>query len=202
MLFLDTRADRYFCLRPEAEAAFRRLTADAAEDPGDRTILESLARNSILETADATPTACRAIDVPTDALIDRLLPQPNIGGVASAMVDLTRVKIALRLRGLAAVLRTIERAKACCRSTLQMEHASRSALAAFQRTTMLWAPHDQCLPRSIAIARRMLALGFSVDLVIGVKLRPFGAHCWVQQGPLVVNDRPDMVRDFTPILVI
>jgi hypothetical protein len=38
--------------------------------------------------------------------------------------------------------------------------------------------------------------------VIGVKLRPFAAHSWVQSGPWLVNDRIDMIRAYTPIMAV
>ncbi|RYM07421.1 lasso peptide biosynthesis B2 protein [Sphingobium cupriresistens] len=40
------------------------------------------------------------------------------------------------------------------------------------------------------------------DVVLGVQLGPFSAHCWVQHEDRLVNDRVDMVRTFTPILVL
>jgi hypothetical protein len=39
-------------------------------------------------------------------------------------------------------------------------------------------------------------------LVIAVSLRPFLAHSWVQQGDVLLNERVDVARTFTPILVI
>jgi hypothetical protein len=36
--------------------------------------------------------------------------------------------------------------------------------------------------------------------VIGVKLNPFAAHCWLQVGDVVLNDLPERVAAFTPIL--
>jgi hypothetical protein len=35
-----------------------------------------------------------------------------------------------------------------------------------------------------------------------VTTRPFGAHSWVQDGTMVLNDQHEHVRGFRPILVV
>ena len=72
---------------------------------------------------------------------------------------------------------------------------------AFQRTSLWMTSHNQCLPRSLALATCLVKRGHRATLIFGVKLRPFDAHCWVQCGSVVINDRIERVRDFTPILV-
>lgn len=80
--------------------------------------------------------------------------------------------------------------------------AMRDLAAQFARTAHLTQAHDRCLPRSLALARYALARGWPVDLVMGVHLRPFAAHCWVQAGTDLLNDRLDNIRPFSPILVV
>ena len=46
------------------------------------------------------------------------------------------------------------------------------------------------------------AEGIHPDWVFGVKTEPFDAHCWVQHGEVVLNDAPDRVRQYSPILVV
>ena len=64
------------------------------------------------------------------------------------------------------------------------------------------SPLDNCLSQSVAIAGRLLHRNVRATLIIGVRLGPFNAHCWVQRDDRLVNDRFDMVRMFTPILAI
>ena len=73
---------------------------------------------------------------------------------------------------------------------------------AFDRIATLYGEVDQCLPRSLAFRRLALRYGYATSLVIGVKIDPFGAHCWVQTGSRVENDSLERVRLFTPILAI
>ncbi len=49
---------------------------------------------------------------------------------------------------------------------------------------------------------RLAHLGLKPDLIFGVSMRPFRSHCWVQVGDIVINDRLDNIRNFTPILVL
>ncbi|WP_162896127.1 lasso peptide biosynthesis B2 protein [Novosphingobium sp. THN1] len=66
-----------------------------------------------------------------------------------------------------------------------------------------WAPvRPRCLPDALAYARVARREGFAVDLVFGVKLHPFEAHCWVQSGSLVLTDPLDKVRRFEVVLAL
>ncbi|MBV1687719.1 lasso peptide biosynthesis B2 protein [Novosphingobium sp. G106] len=56
-----------------------------------------------------------------------------------------------------------------------------------------------CLPASLALVRGLAGVGAPYVLVVGVKLGPFAAHCWVEDGGAVLNDDLETVRQFTPI---
>lgn len=62
--------------------------------------------------------------------------------------------------------------------------------------------HDRCLHDSLALIHFLTTRGLIAQWVIGVRLRPFGAHSWVQRGSVVLNDQPDHVRAYQPILVV
>jgi hypothetical protein len=59
-----------------------------------------------------------------------------------------------------------------------------------------------CLLDSLTLLHFLSADGIYPDWVFGVKTEPFDAHCWVQQGEVVLNDVPDRVRQYSPILVV
>ncbi|MBV1686399.1 lasso peptide biosynthesis B2 protein [Novosphingobium sp. G106] len=59
-----------------------------------------------------------------------------------------------------------------------------------------------CLPASLALSRALGQAGTNYALVVGVKLNPFAAHCWVQAGDMVLNDDLETIRAFTPIRVV
>jgi hypothetical protein len=59
-----------------------------------------------------------------------------------------------------------------------------------------------CLPRSLALHRYLLAGGVKVDHCIGVRRFPFGAHAWVRVNGRPFDDSPSFVEEFTVIATI
>ena len=204
ILFLDIVANRYFGLSLDAESSFRRLAAAEPLDTADAIRLRAMAQSGLLAAADADlrPRACPPQPKPFHSLVDRQ-EHPRAGAVAGALARLTASSLALRARPLAAVLARLERRKSVAsRAPGDAESVMGEVAAAFRRSMLIASPLDQCLPRSLAAAHRLLDHGVSADLVIGVRLRPFAAHCWVQRGPVLVNETIDQVRTFTPILIV
>jgi len=62
--------------------------------------------------------------------------------------------------------------------------------------------HDRCLNDSLALIHFLATQGLFARWVIGVRVHPFGAHSWVQRGGVVLNDLPERVRHYQPILVV
>ncbi|HWU49222.1 MAG TPA: lasso peptide biosynthesis B2 protein [Asticcacaulis sp.] len=77
-----------------------------------------------------------------------------------------------------------------------------TTLAAYLASRRWLRTQDQCLSWSIALVDVLAAHDWFPDLVLGVKMRPFGAHAWVAWEGEVLNDLPDLVRAYTPILVV
>ncbi|QNA83754.1 lasso peptide biosynthesis B2 protein [Sphingomonas sp. So64.6b] len=201
LLFLDIRHDRYFCLSPSAEAGFVRLIAGDDLSATDLGAVERWRADGLLVDIEsaAMPQPCRPPPVTATSLDSDDTATP--WKVATALSALVRSRIALKIAGLGRVLHNLEQRKAS--DVRPRPKADLLATAtAFHQASLLASPLDQCLVRSLAIARRLAMVGFRPDLVIGVKLQPFAAHCWVQYETLLLNDRADMVRDFTPILVV
>jgi len=67
---------------------------------------------------------------------------------------------------------------------------------------LLFSSRDRCLHDSLTLLAFLLTQGIRAHWVIGVQVRPFGAHSWVQDGQTVLNDEPERVRKFRPILVV
>lgn len=205
LMFLDVVADRYFCLGEKAECAFRKMIGRQELDPGEMRALAGLLRSGILkESAGAgIPTAFSPTGNPTASLLDMSVRHVEPRQVAAALSALAFTRLSLRFGRLHAVLRKLAEAKqpptvVQARAPEMMQGVA----AAFERTARIVRSHDQCLSRSIAMARRLAAMGLPADLVIGVRLRPFAAHSWVQAGAWLVNDRIDTVRTYTPILSV
>lgn len=203
-VFLDLRADRYFCLSPDADRSFQRLAAACAPAPEDASILEGLEQQGLLRAgeAHAGPRPCPDVAEARSSLLDAAPMPLHPVPILLAGMALVRAPLRLRLFGLHAAIAHLQRQKARLEpARAEQEKLTRTA-AAFARLRTIATTHDQCLPRSLAVAERLFAAGVRADLVLAVKLQPFAAHAWVQWRDLVVNDRVDAVRDFSPILVV
>ncbi|WP_349770714.1 lasso peptide biosynthesis B2 protein [Steroidobacter cummioxidans] len=38
--------------------------------------------------------------------------------------------------------------------------------------------------------------------VFGVRLEPWGAHCWIQHGPFTFNEGVEKAASYTPIMAV
>ena len=61
---------------------------------------------------------------------------------------------------------------------------------------------DQCLFHALALCRFLSPFGVFPSWVIGVRTHPWGAHSWVQCGDLVLDDTPEHVLEYTPLLIV
>lgn len=59
-----------------------------------------------------------------------------------------------------------------------------------------------CLERSLVLYHKLKRSGVPVALRLGVRAYPFAAHAWVELEGSPVNETPDFLKDFTPILEI
>ena len=203
LLFLDVVADRYFCLQPRAEQAFRTLLLDQALDPSHPAgLLGMLEAGTLLETAgQGVPHAFRLHPQASLSLLDTAGKRTRTTHLASALAAILKARLSLRWCRLHNILRGVDLGHISWPRTGTVDlDALQDAATAFEGTSRILRSHDQCLSRSIALARYLSSHGLPADLVIGVKLRPFAAHAWVQSGRWLVNDRIDTVRAFTPIV--
>lgn len=127
----------------------------------------------------------------------------RIANVARALWTQRRVEHRLARHPLGVVLKDLSRAV-----TARADHdraITREAardIRAFQQARLLRSAADRCLPRSIALALCLAGRQCHAQVVLGVKLAPFAAHCWVQYRSEVLNDELEEVLRYTPILVI
>jgi hypothetical protein len=79
----------------------------------------------------------------------------------------------------------------------------RSLVTAFTRLRPLfYTLRAACLLDSLTLLHFLSSEDIYPDWVFGVKTEPFDAHCWIQQGEILLNDVPDRVRQYSPILVV
>lgn len=200
-LFLDIEHDRYFRLAPKRDATVRALiNGDCIREDE----LQELLRLGIVveQSIDAVPLAPPPVMQPARSLVEhqgayrsgshwRLLPE------IAWLLALARAN--LRRKGFASVIKSLAASKK--RMGDNVNSADDAALA-FDSTRRLAPFPSVCLSDSLALLAFLLRRDIRADLVIGVKSRPFGAHCWVQRGDVILNSPLDDAAMFTPILVV
>jgi hypothetical protein len=201
-VFLDLRRDRYFALDGPCTAAFERVVqrGGAASDPTD---LERLLSTGLFY-ASAEPATIEPVRVPVptrSALeTDASGRRPGIRDALGAHVAVRRIRRLLRRKLLVEIVVRERDRRAAARpiDPPDLEDLARRFRAA--RSLAPGAP--VCLPDSLALLDWLAARSAFPALVFGVRLQPFGAHCWVQTDEAILTDAADTVRDFTPVLVI
>jgi hypothetical protein len=89
------------------------------------------------------------------------------------------------------------------RARVEAPRASLAAAAARFLQARPWFPRRRvCLFDALALSDYLLGCGHRPYLVIGVRARPFAAHCWVQHDDAVLNDASDRCRTFVPIACV
>lgn len=200
-VFLDTRADRYFCLPQTANDAFLR-TAASRSDARDEAELEMLLKNGMLIESDAR-TDLRPppkVTTPTRDLLDEELPRPSRTLILRVLIAELSAAWALKRTSLQMVLEAA-RLPASMRSSHRASKPSEIAAAA-AAVAFITRSHDRCLVRALAVHFLCKENQASSKLVVGVVAHPFAAHCWVQLGSAVVVGGYEQARLYTPILVL
>lgn len=115
---------------------------------------------------------------------------------------LRKARKSLRKRGFPETYREHMCLQFAGRQLCQMDETLKRALRVFRYAENGFAVRTvdvDCLPRSLALHRFLLAGGLAADHCIGVRRFPFRAHAWVEVSGKPIYDSPEFVEKFTPI---
>jgi hypothetical protein len=200
-IFLDLAQDRYFCLPPDEERGFTALLEGAGTPPSCSSLAALIRTGVIVASGDGKPIARTAHPLPEHSLPETTneLPPARLRDISEVLLLVWSSRRAVARKALPSALSGLSahsaNARGGCRALL--EELVLRFLAA--RRYVPIAPN--CLYDSLALRRFLRRRQATADLVIGVKLRPFGAHCWLQDGSTVLNDTLGGARVFQPVLV-
>lgn len=200
-IILDVRADRYWQLGPKFSAELGRVAQLGDVDRAGE--LSDLRRAGVLPDPEDEFLLhpCPPLEIAATSVLGKCTTYRLWDGLR-ALHALTTTMTALRSGLLHFEIDRVRRLKASTAGA----HFSAALLprlcASFNATVRLLGWEGRCLLHGLAIARFLATRGYDVSLAIGVTVRPFSAHCWVQAGDLVLTDLVERVANYTPILVI
>ncbi len=133
-------------------------------------------------------------------------PRAGAGDLARLAGSCLRAQLSLKLRPIQSIVEAVRdrKARRAAQGPRQADPVRlRARVTAFARLRPLfYTLRAACLLDSLTLLHFLSAEGIHPDWVFGVKTEPFDAHCWVQQGEMLLNDLPDRVRQYSPILVV
>jgi hypothetical protein len=109
----------------------------------------------------------------------------------------------IRLRTIEHIIRSKSNRKnrKGCSESFDYEKARR-ATRIFLKMRPYFPKDYLCLYDSLALIEYLALHDLYPSWTFGVKLEPWHAHCWVQEGPFVFNEEPAESEDYTAIMAI
>lgn len=187
-VFVDIQDDSYFMLEPDEESVF--LAKLSAHSNGDDSLLE--VGQQRLQLVNYTPPEASVLEHPS--LTDR----PALRDLIAVWLLLAAARRSIRVSALAEALGKIERPNQLPPNNDNVPSLARRFAVARKLVPI---PRN-CLADSVALLRWLARHGEGATLVLGVKLDPFAAHCWVQADAVLLNDHLEHVERFTPVRTV
>ncbi|MDQ8027453.1 MAG: lasso peptide biosynthesis B2 protein [Brevundimonas sp.] len=192
IVILDVKGDRYHCLPGLADLL--QLEADGVITSPDAALLDELVTAG-LATRSVPPSQPPAIPPALREVTPS--PSPSRADVVRVGLSLAASTAAFRGRSLSQLITR----DAAPHTDGDVDEALLARLTGAARRARPWVPFEgECLQRSFQLRALLARWGVATDWVFGVRTWPFGAHCWLQHGDLVIGDRLERVRRYVPIM--
>jgi hypothetical protein len=111
------------------------------------------------------------------------------------------IKAALRIGGFAGVTNWIRcRVQSLPATTAVTEEAVTATESAVATAAALYPGRALCLEQSLVLYYMLRRQGVPVRFRMGVQAHPFAAHAWVEYRGQVLNDIPEHLKAFAPLV--
>lgn len=212
VVFLDMQQGKYFGIGSAEATVFRALirgaTASASDDVA--TVASTLLQKGLLTNDPALAAAHGPARVEQLAEVD--IGNPAAAAPPIRVLDVWNIVIsavvaALKLRWFSfrRIVRGVELRKQRRSSGLSSidDERLKMVVRIFARVrTLIYTSRNRCLYDSLVLVEFLHRYRLYPTWVVAIHTRPFGAHSWVQYRDLALNERPDVAREYTPILAI
>lgn len=210
ILFLDIRGNRYVRLTDvQSEWLFEVIAANQPEAiSGDaRRLCSRLVERALLKPGNGAgrPLAPLQHTPPKSSLFDLSLTSSasmaSVGRMAAAIADCWWT---FRHRQLLPAVRATRQWKSGLPDTAPEDpEPVYASICAFRAIApYFFTSRDQCLFRSLALAKFLSLEGSRCDWIFGVRLDPFEAHCWIERDGVALNEYTDKAREYRAILCV
>jgi hypothetical protein len=204
---LDVTHDRYLALPEPLDLAFQALVMGTDAAPIEASSIDNLIEQGVLLRSEGAtsltapaplerPTAS-LLDTPLDELIDPWLFTHAYISQRHAVKRSDALCLPAIVKAIIDDLNGVGTAR-----ELRANRRALRALRSYLATRWLISTRDQCLVQSATLFHFLARYGWRPQFVIAVRMAPFAAHAWLQDGKSVLNDRLDHVLPYTPILVL
>lgn len=217
-VILDANNDEYLCITQRGFDSLRHQLYGRS-DPTENDLrrkslsatatLDSLVSKGVLtdRQEDGKPFAASSYDAPSRTLSGRVGPPSSLPKFGVQFVKfmfaagLTDWR--LRFSSLASTLRLIEHRQLRRNVPQKQSDITRveELLTGFRAFRAFYPRPYLCLFDSLCLLEFFALHNFFPRLVFGVIAEPFAAHCWLQQGNLVINDELETIMRYTPVMI-
>lgn len=208
-VFLDLHNDEYMCLGREQTKAFKSLLEGHRPTDDSATVVQALLDKKLFVADESEGKHPRPLSTPapeTSLITNHDSPRPAIGPahVYKFFAASATASWNLRWQSIEHTVRQVERRKQQRKgAVLPVDSATITDLFRVFQTLRPYYPRPYlCLFDSLALLHFLARFDVFPQWIYGVKLEPWGAHCWVQSGDQVVNDIVDNVNGYTPIMSV
>lgn len=201
-VFLDLKRDRYFALGERLGRTFCGVLNGQA--PPDLPADELVSQGILSQVQGDAPPKPASVVLPHESVPEM---HHATGGLMLALsieigAHILGVRRRMKRDGLAAA---IDRQRKRNASIAKREESRNSMAITLSRrfiSARRWVPIQPiCLADSLALLEFLGRRSVAANLVIGVKMKPFAAHCWVQTDETILNEEVGFASTFKPILV-
>ena len=200
LLFLDLDRDRYLAVPDSAQRVLLERLFSPATDPHES--LAALVRQGLLLFEPGCPDRLTLTQrqLAAQAAADLETRAGRIRARDVAEIGWARVQCARRIRRLG--IKSVEMFLYPSESDRSFRAAPElgEGLSKLLRARALLPFAHSCLLDSLTLRALLARRGLWSEIVVGVQATPFKAHCWLESGGYALNDDPDMLGRFTPIL--
>lgn len=215
VVVLELRQDRYFTFPAARTASLADLVPGwpvrgntGGENGAD--VAEMLCQRGFLVKSPARGKDATPVQVPGPSI--ELLPPVDEEHQRRAPIRARTVlaflraaitaKLSLKLLPFERVIRRARRRKEAHQAPPSLDLVrARELVESYRRLRIyLFSSKEECLFDSLALLEFLARHNVFPDWIFGVRARPFGAHCWVQSGTVVVNDSVEHVAGYKAIM--